>query len=217
MCNQTPSIIKPIKFYFIDFPYNEVSTLITWGLNNHSDCSRQSGFNRDWKTFFTFANPCYIRWPIKSNTHQTLMDCASVNTQQKLTEARNQAKNMCFPWIFQQNYYLWENSPSSSNNKTTDDKIFFINFFFPIFHLSSIALGNGPDGYRATFNNIAAYGVSNLTVSNVRSDIETLQFQLTFEIPRIRTRAKYRSTGVLILIETSGSGDYWGDYGVYFL
>ena len=78
---------------------------------------------------------------------------------------------------------------------------------------TSIALGNGADGYRATFNNIAAYGVSNLTVSNVRSDIETLQFQLTFEIPRIRTRAKYRSSGVLILIQASGSGDYWGDYG----
>lgn len=31
-----------------------------------------------------------------------------------------------------------------------------------------IALGSGPDGYRAMFSNIEAYGVSNLTVSNVR-------------------------------------------------
>lgn len=31
-----------------------------------------------------------------------------------------------------------------------------------------IALGSGPDGYRAMFRNIEAFGVSNLTVTNVR-------------------------------------------------
>lgn len=31
-----------------------------------------------------------------------------------------------------------------------------------------IMLGSGPDGYRAVFRNIEAYGVSNLTVTNVR-------------------------------------------------
>lgn len=31
-----------------------------------------------------------------------------------------------------------------------------------------IALGNGPDGYRATFRNIEAFGVSNLTLTNIR-------------------------------------------------
>lgn len=31
-----------------------------------------------------------------------------------------------------------------------------------------ISLGSGPDGYRASFRNIEAYGVSNLTVSNVK-------------------------------------------------
>lgn len=31
-----------------------------------------------------------------------------------------------------------------------------------------IVLGSGPDGYRAMFRNIQAYGVSNLTVSNIR-------------------------------------------------
>ncbi|XP_031639533.1 uncharacterized protein LOC116351549 [Contarinia nasturtii] len=45
-----------------------------------------------------------------------------------------------------------------------------------------------------------------------RFDIETLQFQLTFEIPHIRVRAQYRSSGVLILIKASGSGEYWGEY-----
>lgn len=31
-----------------------------------------------------------------------------------------------------------------------------------------IALGAGPDGYRASFRNIHAYGVSNLTITQVR-------------------------------------------------
>lgn len=46
-----------------------------------------------------------------------------------------------------------------------------------------------------------------------RSDIDTLQFQLTFEIPRIQVKAQYRSSGVLILVKASGAGDYWGEYG----
>lgn len=48
-----------------------------------------------------------------------------------------------------------------------------------------------------------------------RSDIDSLQFQMTFEIPHIRVRAKYQSSGVLILVKASGAGDYWGEYGIY--
>ncbi|XP_055908333.1 protein takeout [Eupeodes corollae] len=75
-----------------------------------------------------------------------------------------------------------------------------------------IVLGSGPDGYRAVFRNIQAYGVGNISVTNVRSDIETMQFQLTCEIPRIRVKAQYRSTGVLILVKATGAGQYWGEY-----
>lgn len=77
----------------------------------------------------------------------------------------------------------------------------------------SIALGSGPDGYRATFKNIEAFGVSNLTFVNVRSDIDSLQFQMTIEIPKIKARAQYKSSGVLLLLQASGAGDYWGEYG----
>ncbi|XP_055715245.1 protein takeout [Phlebotomus papatasi] len=76
----------------------------------------------------------------------------------------------------------------------------------------SIVLGNGPEGYRAIFRDIEAFGVSNLTVTNIRSDVDTLQFQLTLEIPKIKVRAQYRSSGVLILVQASGAGDYWGQY-----
>ncbi|XP_062554120.1 protein takeout [Armigeres subalbatus] len=76
----------------------------------------------------------------------------------------------------------------------------------------AIALGSGPDGYRATFKNIEAFGVSNLTFVNVRSDIDTLQFQMTIDIPKIKARAQYKSSGVLLLLKASGAGDYWGEY-----
>ncbi|XP_001663472.2 protein takeout [Aedes aegypti] len=76
----------------------------------------------------------------------------------------------------------------------------------------SIALGSGPDGYRATFKNIEAFGVSNLTFVNVRSDIDSLQFQMTIDIPKIKARAQYKSSGVLLLLQASGAGDYWGEY-----
>lgn len=61
----------------------------------------------------------------------------------------------------------------------------------------SIVLGDGPDAYRATFSDIEAYGVSNISLARVRSDIDTYQFQLTYEIPRIRVRSNFQSTGTL--------------------
>lgn len=46
-----------------------------------------------------------------------------------------------------------------------------------------------------------------------RSDLDTLQFQMSLYIPRITARAQYRSSGVLILVRASGGGEYWGEYG----
>ncbi|XP_050500592.1 uncharacterized protein LOC126880624 [Diabrotica virgifera virgifera] len=75
-----------------------------------------------------------------------------------------------------------------------------------------LALGTGPDGYRAIFRDIEAFGVSNLTVTAVRSDIETNQYQFTMYIPKITAKARYESSGVLILVQASGGGNYWGEY-----
>ena len=63
----------------------------------------------------------------------------------------------------------------------------------------SILLGDpeDEDAYRATFRNIEAFGVSNISLAKVRSDIDTYQFQLTYEIPRIRVRSNFESSGVL--------------------
>lgn len=46
-----------------------------------------------------------------------------------------------------------------------------------------------------------------------RSDLNSLQFQLTFSIPKISATAHYRSSGVLIMVQATGGGEYWGEYG----
>jgi hypothetical protein len=62
----------------------------------------------------------------------------------------------------------------------------------------SISLGGDTeDAYRATFSDIEAFGVSNITVAKVRSDIDTYQFQVTYEIPFIKVRSNFKSSGVL--------------------
>lgn len=38
---------------------------------------------------------------------------------------------------------------------------------------------------------------------------------MTFDIPKIKVRANYESSGVLILVQASGVGEYWGEYGEY--
>lgn len=49
-----------------------------------------------------------------------------------------------------------------------------------------------------------------------RSDLNSLQFQLTFSIPKISATAHYRSSGVLIMVQATGGGEYWGEYGKNF-
>lgn len=51
----------------------------------------------------------------------------------------------------------------------------FISLFLSFFQIEpvvvdeiNIQLGGGPDGYRATFRSIEAFGVSNLTLTNLR-------------------------------------------------
>lgn len=78
-----------------------------------------------------------------------------------------------------------------------------------------IALGGGPDGYKAQFRDIAARGVSALRITGLRTKIfdDEVQIQLALTIPTIKVKAQYRSSGTLILVQASGAGDYWGEYG----
>lgn len=63
-----------------------------------------------------------------------------------------------------------------------------------------IALGGGPDGYRAQFKEVTARGVSSLRVTGLRARLsdDEVQLQLALSIPKIRAAAKYRSSGTLI-------------------
>lgn len=36
---------------------------------------------------------------------------------------------------------------------------------------------------------------------------------MSIYIPQIAVKAKYISSGILILVRASGGGDYWGEYG----
>lgn len=76
-----------------------------------------------------------------------------------------------------------------------------------------LKLEDNPNGGQVALKNIKAFGCSNLTITNLRSDIATLQFQITLEIPRITVRAQFEVSGVLMSFNASGSGDYWGEYG----
>ncbi|XP_025834602.1 protein takeout-like isoform X2 [Agrilus planipennis] len=76
----------------------------------------------------------------------------------------------------------------------------------------SLSLTGGPSGFKVTLADIDIYGASNFTVTKIRSDIDTYQFQITLFIPHISARAKYVSSGILILVQASGGGDYWGEY-----
>lgn len=67
---------------------------------------------------------------------------------------------------------IYEVSPDSNYPITVPAMNSFF-FTFPqiepvVIDEIGIVLGSGPDGYRALFRNIQAYGVSNITVTNVR-------------------------------------------------
>lgn len=82
-----------------------------------------------------------------------------------------------------------------------------------------ITLGGGPNGYKAQFKDIEARGVSSVRVTALRARLsdDEVQLQLALSIPKIQAVAKYRSSGTLILVQASGAGDYWGEYGWYIL
>lgn len=44
---------------------------------------------------------------------------------------------------------------------------------------------------------------------------DEIQLQIAISVPKIHATAKYTSSGTLILIQASGAGDYWGEYGKF--
>ncbi|XP_037036850.1 uncharacterized protein LOC119074672 [Bradysia coprophila] len=72
----------------------------------------------------------------------------------------------------------------------------------------SLQLTGGPQGYRVTLKNMEIFGASNYTVNSVKLSRNGAPFEASITIPRLSIRAKYTSSGVLIIIPASGQGDF---------
>lgn len=71
-----------------------------------------------------------------------------------------------------------------------------------------LQLTGGPQGYRIHLRNMEVFGASNFTVAHLKLSEAGQPFEASIAIPRLNIRAKYQSTGVLIIIPASGNGDF---------
>lgn len=78
---------------------------------------------------------------------------------------------------------------------------------FVMDHLQ-LQLTGGPQGYRIHLKNMEILGASNFTVEDLKLSENGKPFEASISIPRLNIRAKYQSTGVLIIIPASGNGDF---------
>ncbi|XP_070507059.1 circadian clock-controlled protein daywake-like [Chironomus tepperi] len=72
----------------------------------------------------------------------------------------------------------------------------------------SLALTGGPNGYRINLKDMQVYGASNFTVKSITLGEGTKPFDAVVTIPRLVIKAKYTSSGVLIIIPASGGGEF---------
>lgn len=89
----------------------------------------------------------------------------------KLIVEKVKIANCLYLWSFLMSGMLWfliEIVSSHFNLKTNIDAFLHSQIEPVTVDEIHIQLGGGPDGYRATFRNIEAYGVSNLTLTNIR-------------------------------------------------
>ncbi|XP_031629960.1 uncharacterized protein LOC116345055 [Contarinia nasturtii] len=72
----------------------------------------------------------------------------------------------------------------------------------------SLQLTGGHDGYRINLKNMEIFGASNFTVKSIKLSENNRPFEARIAIPRLSIRAKYASSGVLLIIPASGAGDF---------
>uniref|UniRef100_A0A2M4BYP3 Putative hemolymph juvenile hormone binding protein n=1 Tax=Anopheles marajoara TaxID=58244 RepID=A0A2M4BYP3_9DIPT len=72
----------------------------------------------------------------------------------------------------------------------------------------SLQLTGGPQGYRINLKNMEVFGASNFTVRSLKLSEGNAPFEARLTIPKLLIHAKYTSSGVLIIIPASGSGDF---------
>ncbi|XP_055606960.1 uncharacterized protein LOC129757021 [Uranotaenia lowii] len=72
----------------------------------------------------------------------------------------------------------------------------------------SLQLTGGPQGYRINLKNMEVFGASNFSVKSIKLVEGDKPFEARLTIPKLIIHAKYTSSGVLIIIPASGSGDF---------
>lgn len=77
----------------------------------------------------------------------------------------------------------------------------------------SLALTNGPNGYKITLRDIDAYGASNFVITKIKLRSGNAPFEVKIKIPKMVLNAQYTSTGILIVIPASGNGTFHADLG----
>lgn len=80
----------------------------------------------------------------------------------------------------------------------------------------SLQLTGGPQGYRVSLKNMEIFGASNYTVKTIKLSKNNEPFEASVTMPRLIIRAKYTSSGVLLIIPASGSGDFDATLGKLF-
>uniref|UniRef100_A0A2S2QKY3 Uncharacterized protein n=2 Tax=Sipha flava TaxID=143950 RepID=A0A2S2QKY3_9HEMI len=74
----------------------------------------------------------------------------------------------------------------------------------------NLMLGSYPYGYRVTLKDFHVHGLSNLTVNQIKSNLdESPEFQMTFLVQKLSFTALSR---VLIMFAATGGGEYWGEF-----
>uniref|UniRef100_A0A1B0CU13 Uncharacterized protein n=2 Tax=Lutzomyia longipalpis TaxID=7200 RepID=A0A1B0CU13_LUTLO len=77
----------------------------------------------------------------------------------------------------------------------------------------ALQLTGGPQGYRVNLKNMEVFGASNFTVKSIKLSENNKPFEARIAMPKLVIKAKYFSSGVLIIIPASGSGDFAGAFG----
>jgi len=72
----------------------------------------------------------------------------------------------------------------------------------------ALQLTDGPQGYKITLKNMEVFGASNFQVKSMTLSENGEPFKARIIMPKLKIEAKYTSSGVLLIIPASGSGEF---------
>jgi hypothetical protein len=80
--------------------------------------------------------------------------------------------------------------------------------------INQLAMENNAGNIRikALFSDILAYGASNWTVKEVRTDVKKLRIDMSLSIPRVETKGRYEVIGQVLLLPVRSAGEFWTEF-----